>query len=89
MRVVERPDHICGDDLVRGNFRPDVVCDIISDMAIEWVSADVPVKFGGSRSNRSRDRDIGSAHLVMDERTTTTPADGAYSVLPKMDNARA
>ena len=38
----------------RNNFRPEVVCDVISGANVGQVSANVSVKFGDSRSNRSR-----------------------------------
>ena len=37
------------------SFRPEVVHDIISGANVGRVGMDVPVKFGDSRSNRSRD----------------------------------
>ena len=52
----------------RNNFRPEVVSDCISGVAIEWVGMDVCIKFG----------DIRAAHFVMDERTT--PADAGQHV---------
>ena len=60
------------DSFFRNNFLPEVVSDIISGLAIEYVGLDVPVKFGDSRSNHSRY--IRAAHFVIDERRTK--ADG-------------
>ena len=41
-------------DIFRYKFRPEVVNDVISDVAIDYVSRDVQVKLGDSRSNYSR-----------------------------------
>ena len=38
-----------------GNFRPEVVSDIISNVGVEHVGLDVTVKFGDSRLDGSRD----------------------------------
>ena len=48
------------------NFRQEVD-DVISGVAVDNVSMDVPGKFGDSRSNGFRD--IGGPHLVSNERT--------------------
>ena len=58
----------------RDIFRPEVVSDVISAVAVEQVGLDIRVKFGDSRSNRLRDNR--AVKLVMDERRTTitTPA---------------
>ena len=55
---------------IRDNFRPEIVSDVISGVVVELVGADVRVKFGDSRTKRSRD--IRAVQFVMDERTTTT-----------------
>ena len=39
----------------RDDFRPDVFSDVISFLAVDQVGMDVRIKFGDSRSNRSRD----------------------------------
>ena len=57
----------------RHNFRPEVVNDVISCVAVEFVGVDVRVTFGDSRSNGSPD--IRLPHFVTDERLRTTPAD--------------
>ena len=54
----------------RCSFRPEVVRDVISGPNVGWVGMDVPVKFGDSRSNRSRD--IRLSHFVLTT-TTATP----------------
>ena len=36
------------------NFRPEVVGDVMSGVAVEYVGMDVHVKLGDSRPNRSR-----------------------------------
>ena len=43
-------------------FRTEIVTDVISDVFVEQLDMDVPVKFGDSRSNRSR-----VAHFVMND----------------------
>ena len=45
-------DDICG-CLFYDNCRPEVYVDVISGVVVQWVSVDVLVKFGDSRSNRS------------------------------------
>ena len=47
-------------------------------MVVDQTCTDVCVKFGGSRSNRSRDLQV--AHFVMDERRTT--ADAGHDIRP-------
>ena len=37
----------------RDNFRPEVATDVLSGVAVEWLGADGPVKFGDSRLNHS------------------------------------
>ena len=49
----------------RDNFRPEIVSDVISGLAVQHVGVDVYVKVGGSRSNRFRY--IQTAHFVMDD----------------------
>ena len=49
------------------NFRPEVDNDVISGVAVDYVSMDVRVKFGDSRSNGSRD--IQEADFVSNEWT--------------------
>ena len=51
------------DSFFRDNFRLEVVSDVISYMAIEYISMDVRLKFGDSRSNCSGD--IRISHFVM------------------------
>ena len=51
----------------RYNFRPEVDNDVISGVAIGYVSADVVVKFCDSRSSGSRD--TRGADVVSNERT--------------------
>ena len=53
------------------NFRPEVDNDVISAMAVHNVGMDVPLKFGGSRANGSRD--IQGADFVSNERTLAKP----------------
>ena len=50
----------------RYNFRPEVDNDVISAVAIDYVGVDIPIKFGDSRSKRSRD--IRRAGFVSNER---------------------
>ena len=49
------------------NFRPGVHNDVISGVAEDYVGVDVHVKFGGSRSNGSRD--IRCTDFMSNERT--------------------
>ena len=51
----------------RCNLRPEVDNHVISGAAVEYVSVDVRVKFGDSRSNGSRD--IQGADFMLNERT--------------------
>ena len=53
------------------NFRPEVHNDVISGMAVNNVGVDVPIKFGGSRSNGFRN--IRGADFVSNERTLAKP----------------
>ena len=41
--------------LLCDNFRPAVASDVISGVDVEQIAMNVPVTFGDSRSNRSRD----------------------------------
>ena len=50
------------------NYQPEEASDVVSGMAVQYVSVDVCVKYGDSRSNRSRD--IRLPHFVTDKRTT-------------------
>ena len=75
------------------HFRPifhdnlwlEVVTDVISDVDVEYVGMDVPVKFGDSRSIRSQD--IRATHFVMDRRRLRTQVitqiKTPYGILPK------
>ena len=46
--------------------RSEAASDVISDVIVDPTGVDVRVKFGDSKSNRSRD--IGLPHFVTDER---------------------
>ena len=56
--------------------RPEIDNDVISGQAVDIVGVDVPVKFGDSRSNRSRD--IRQPHFVL-----TTPAYAGHHIRAK------
>ena len=58
--------------LLCDNVRLEVASDVISGKDEEQVGMNVPVKFGDSRSNRSRDMRL--PHFVRTTATTTTPA---------------
>ena len=49
----------------RDNLRSELVSDVISGVAVEWVGMNVPIKFGDSRSNRLQD--IRATHFVMND----------------------
>ena len=52
------PEAICGgifEGFFRGSFRPEAVSDVVSAAVIDPTCVKVPVKFGDSKSNRSRD----------------------------------
>ena len=51
----------------RDNFRPEMIYDVISGVAADFVGMGVDVKFGGFISNVSQD--IRGAHVVSNERT--------------------
>ena len=57
---------------MRDNFRPEVVSDVISGVAVDQVGLDVRVKFGDSRSYGCQD--IQGADFVSNERTNMTEA---------------
>ena len=61
--ISPKPSHVAFSRVFGDSFRPEVVSDVISGMAAEQFGVDVPVKFGDSRSNRSRD--ARAAHVVM------------------------
>ena len=64
------PEPYLTKQLLCDNFRPEVASDVISGVDVELAGMNVPVKFGDSMSNRSRD--IRVLHFV--RTATTTPA---------------
>ena len=65
-----KPSEAVFSTVFRYNFRPKLVTDVISGVAIENVIVDVPVKFGDYRSNGFQD--IGGANFVSNERMNRT-----------------
>ena len=59
------------DSVFTYNFWPEVDNDVISSVALDYVSMDIHVKFDDSRSNGSQD--IQGADFVSNERTLSKP----------------
>ena len=64
--------------LIAFHSRPEVGSDVISGEVVDPASLKVRVKYGDSRSNRSRD-------IRTTPTTTTTPADGPYDNRAKLN----